>query len=89
MELNEESVNAHFVLMTNPKEYNLPFRPFEECFEKSDEVTAQHILYRYYKTENPNCAKVFFYIILEKIYERAYLKDKDGYLGYPMKYKKL
>ena len=86
MQLNEESVNAHFILMTKPQDYKLPIRPLEECFEPSEEVTAQHILYAGYRKENPNCAKVFFYIVLEMVYGRAHLKDKDGYLGFPMKY---
>lgn len=89
MTINEETVAAHFELMTKPKDYDLPFRAFEDCFEPSDEVTAQHILYRDYRPENPNCQKIFFYIVLQKVYGPAHLKDKDGNLGFPMKYKEI
>jgi hypothetical protein len=89
MELNQETVAAHLELMTKPKQYGLPFRPLEECFEPSELVTAQHVLYQFYASENPNCSKVFFYIILQEIYGPAHLLDAGGDLGYPMKYKEI
>jgi len=86
MELNEASVNDHFELMTNPQKYNLPIRPLEECFEPSEEVTAQHILFRDYQKESPACMKIFFYIVIQKVYGMPHLKDSNGNLGFALKY---
>ena len=86
MELNEQSVAAYHELMTNPTEHGLPIRPLKECFEPSEEVTAQHILFRDYIKESPACPKIFFYIVMEMVYGRVHLKDADGNLGFPLKF---
>ena len=85
--LTEATVDAHFELMTNPQKYNLKFRPLEECFEVSETVTAQHILFKDYAVEVPMCPKVFFYIVMEKVYGRACEKDTSGLLGFKLKFK--
>lgn len=86
MELNNESVDAHFELMTNPKKHGLPFRPLEECFEVSDEPTAQYILFKDYQGEVPQCGKVFFYIVMEKVYGFPGVKDASGNLGFKLRF---
>lgn len=86
MQLNHETVNAHFELMSNPKKYGLPFRPLEECFEFSDVPTAQHILFRGYSTEVPQCAKRFFYLVMKKVYGFPNVKDANGNLGFKLRF---
>lgn len=86
MEINRETVEAHFILMTKPKEHGLPIRPLEECFTASEEVTAQHILFESYQRENPRCAKVFFYIVMQRIFGQPVFKDKNNNLGFKLKF---
>lgn len=84
--LNEQSVAAYHELMTNPAQHGLPIRPLEECFEASDTATAQHVLFRDYQKESPACPKIFFYIVMEKVYGRARHKAPDGNLGFKLKF---
>lgn len=84
--LNEQSVAAYQELMTNPARHKLPIRPLEECFEEADEATAQHVLFRDYQKESPACPKIFFYIVMEKVYGRARYKAADGNLGFKLKF---
>lgn len=87
MELNQQTVDAHFELMTNPKKHNLPWRPLEECFEPSETVTAQHILFNDYLAECPAVPKLFFYIAMEKVYGRALFINAEGDLGFKLQFK--
>lgn len=84
--LNEQSVAAYHELMTNPAAHKLPFRPLEECFEESETVTAQHILFKDYQREAPACPKIFFYIVMEKVYGPARYKDERGDLGFKLRF---
>lgn len=87
IQLNEATVDAHFELMTKPQKYNLDFRPLEDCFEESETVTAQHILFKDYATEIPMCPKIFFYLVMEKVYGPAREIDAQGNLGFKLHFK--
>lgn len=86
IELNEESVTAHYELMTNPQIYGLEFRPLKECFETSETVTAQHILFKEYFAEVPQVPKIFFYIVMERVYGFPAHKDQGGNLGFKLRF---
>jgi hypothetical protein len=87
MELNQQSVDAHLKLLSDPKAYGLPFRPIEECFEKSETVTAKHILAKeFIENEVPSLHKLFCYIVMDKVFGLCDGKDEKGSLGYHLKF---
>lgn len=85
--LNQETVEAYAQLVTDPAAYNLPFRSIKECFEKSDTVTAKHLLAGdYIRNEAKLLPKIMCYIIMDNIFGQCDGKDADGYLGYHLKF---
>ena len=87
MDLTPETVKAYETLLTKPKENGLKFRPINECFEKSETVTAKHILAKQYINEvNKPLPKFFVYIIMDKLFGQCDGKDKNGYGGYHLKF---
>lgn len=81
MILDEQTVNAYKNMLSNPKEYNLPFKSLGELLIPSDKVIAKHILYNDYKKAiDRNVPKVVFYIIMDEIFPIG--KAEDGNLGY-------
>lgn len=88
MDLNSESVNAYKTILSDPAKYEFDFKPIHECFEKSDRVTAKHILAKEYMDyiQKP-IAKVFVYIIMDEIFGLCDGKDDHGNLGYHLKFK--
>lgn len=90
MEINQESVKAHKELMLNPAKYGLVFRPLEECFENSNEIKPNHLLFKDYQKECPNISKVFFYIVMQDIYgfplRNPLNSGKHTDLGYKLKF---
>jgi hypothetical protein len=56
-------------------------------FEKSDEVTANHILYQQFieSSKWKGLPKIIFYILMSDVYGQPHLKDKKGLLGYALK----
>lgn len=63
-------------------------RPFKECFELSDTIRAQHLLFQDYLKEDSNARKFIFYLALKENGLRAkYGKDKaNGCIGYGLAY---
>ena len=87
IQLNESTVEAYQRLVCNPSVYNLQFRSITECFIKTEEVTAKHILAgQYIKNETPLLPKLLCYIIMDNIFGQCDGKDQDGHLGYHLKY---
>jgi hypothetical protein len=70
--------------LVDPKGNQQDFDPFHECFEKSDIVTAKHILAQQYlkKINRPNIPKLILYIIMDKELGICNGKDDSGNLGY-------
>ena len=88
MELNEATINAYKTLIIKPKENGLPFESLTECFEKSDKITAKHILARQFidYIDRP-LPKAILYIIMDEIYGPCQGKDENKDLGYYLKFK--
>lgn len=87
MVLSPETVNAYKELLTNPQKHGLKFKPLNECFEETKEVTPKHLLFEafldYLQKPLP---KVIFYIIMDELYPHLTGKDettKD--FGYRLK----
>lgn len=81
MILDEQTVNEYKKMLSNPKEYNLPFKSLRELFIPSDKAVAKHILYEdYQKAIDRNIPKIIFYIIMDEIFPVS--KAEDGNLGY-------
>lgn len=88
MEINEESVKAYLAIISDPAKYQLSFRRIQECFEKSEIVTAKHLLAdSYIVNEATELPKIFCYIIMDEIFGQCDGKDSNGDLGYHLKYK--
>lgn len=89
MELNVNSVAAYRAILENPTKYGFSFRPITECFDQSEAVIANHILFQSFHEEVPNLPKIFFYIIMEELYGAPNGKDAQGNLGYHLTFKPL
>lgn len=91
MLINTESINAFQTLVTDPKKYNLKFRPITDCFEKAEQVTAKHILakqYMVYMTYmGADMPKLVCYIVMDNIFGLCDGTDTEGLLGYHLKFK--
>jgi len=87
MELSTRSVAAYRAILEDPKKFGFPFRPIQEMFDQSEEVTASHLLFQAFQEEVPGLPKLMFYIILEEIYGGPNGKDKNGNLGYHLSFK--
>lgn len=90
MELNQESIAAYKELITNPAKHGLKdITPLTEFFEKSDKVTAKHILAKAYMDHVArDLPKVILYIVMDEIFGICDGKDEDGLLGYHLTPKK-
>lgn len=53
--------------------------------EESETVLAQYLLFNEFSILYPNYPKLIFYIVLDRIYGVAKLKDKNGFLGRKLK----
>ena len=86
MELNPQTIDAYKELLLNPSKHKLDFKPINECFEKTDRVTAKHILAKefitYLKKPLP---KVILYIVMDQVFGQCNGKDSNGDLGYYLK----
>jgi hypothetical protein len=88
IELTPAAIEAYKEAVSNPSKHNLKMRLFAECLQKSETITASHILFdAYHKNENHKVPKVIFYMLLEDIYGQAQGKDGDGYAGYFLSFK--
>jgi hypothetical protein len=87
MDLNEESINAYKTILEDPAKHGFDFRPLSECFEKAEQATPAHLLFKefldYIQKPLP---KVFFYIIMDRLYPKA--KAPNGDMGYLVTFKK-
>jgi hypothetical protein len=88
MYITPETVTAFKNILLNPSEHGCSFRPITDCFEKSEAVTANHMLFNEMKErETPRLPKFFFYVIMEELYGPPNGKDKNGDLGYHLTFK--
>lgn len=85
--LCREVIEAYKTLLTQPGANGLSFKPITECFEKSETVTAKHILAKQFLTylDKP-LPKVILYIVMDQIFGLCDGKDSNGYLGYHLKF---
>ena len=87
MILNPQTIDAYKELLLNPSKYNLDFRPITDCFVKSDNVTAKHILAKKFTDYlNKPLPKVILYIVMNQVFGQCDGKDTDGYLGYHLQF---
>ncbi|KKN15085.1 hypothetical protein LCGC14_0989600 [marine sediment metagenome] len=88
MNLNPETIGAYKELLLNPSKHKLDFKPITECFEKSDDVTAKHILAKeFIDYLNKPLPKVILYIVMNQVFGQCDGKDSSGNLGYHLKFK--
>lgn len=88
MQLTPALVAAYKEALQNPQNHELDFEPLENCFIKSDTVTANHILARQYLDYTARgIPKVIFYIIMQEIYGHPKGKDAEGHFGYYLTFK--
>ncbi len=81
MNITQESIAAYKELMTNPNGHGLTFPSLAQIFEETEQATAKHILFQQYiNIIKKPLPKVFFYIIMDKLYQQA--KAEDGNIGY-------
>ena len=87
MILNEQTIGAYKELLTNPFKHGLTFKPITECFEKSEKVTAKHILAKEFTDylDKP-LPKVIFYIVMNQLFGQCDGKDENGNLGYHLRF---
>lgn len=65
------------------------FKPFNELFETSEQVTAKHKLFEQFVTVTGcQIPKIFIYIVMDDIFGNCTEKDEDGNLGYRLKLNK-
>lgn len=87
MELNPQVIDAYKQILSNPSEHGFDFKPIKDCFEKSEKVTAKHILFNqfieYIKKPLP---KLIFYILMDEIFGVCNGKDESGNLGYHLQF---
>ena len=84
MILTTEAVDAYQELMTNPQKHGFEFPSLKDVFEETEGATAKHILFKQYiDLINKPLPKIFFYIIMDKLYHTK--KASDGNLGYCVK----
>jgi hypothetical protein len=85
MTINEQSISAYKQILTNPAEFNMPFKSIDDIFEPSSTAIAKHIVYeKYQRIIDRNIPKLIFYIIMDGIF--AQRKADDGNLGYLLKF---
>lgn len=85
MTINEQSISAYKQMLTNPVEFNLPFKSIDDIFEPSSTAIAKHIVYeKYQRLIDRNIPKFIFYIIMDGIF--AQRTADDGNLGYLLKF---
>lgn len=89
IQLTPETVDAYKTLITKPKENGLQFDAITDCFEKSETVTAKHILAEAYiiHIDKP-LPKVILYIIMDDLFGQCNGKDENGCLGYYLRFSK-
>ena len=88
--LSEETVKmAYDILvegqMTTKEEKKC--KPFNDCFESSETVTAKHILWEdFVSATGCQIPKVFGYIVMDKLWGLCTGKDEKGFAGYHRKF---
>ncbi len=87
MQLTPEVVAMYKDFLVNPAKHKLDYKPISECFEKSETVTAKHILWHEYIAylQRP-LHKVIGYIIMDEVFGQCDGKDEKGSLGYHLKF---
>lgn len=93
MTITPEVVEAYKIAITKPKENGLPFEPIQDLFEKSETVTAKHILAKQYAEyiakPIPIIPKLILYIIMNELFGPYTATDENGNLGYYLKFKEV
>lgn len=86
--LDPQTIAAYEEIITNPKQHGFDFVSISDFFEKSESVTAKHILAEaYMKYINKPLPKVILYIIMDRIFGQCTGKDEKGFAGYHLKIK--
>ncbi|WP_126654110.1 hypothetical protein [Chryseobacterium aureum] len=81
MVLNNELIQAYKQMLSNPKDYNLPFKSIDEIFDPSDNAIAKHSVFEKYQSLiQRDIPKVVFYIIMDGLFVQR--KADDGNLGW-------
>lgn len=84
--LSNETIDAYKTILSNPLEHGFSFKPLKECFEKSEKVTAKHILFeQLIELIKVPLPKIIFYIIMDEMFGFGNDKDENGFLGYSLK----
>ena len=74
--------------LVDPAGNSLDFKPFHECFEKSETVTAKDVLARDYLLKiKRDIPKIILYIVMDKELGQCDGKAENGCLGYHLKVK--
>lgn len=83
MNLTPQTIAVYQELITNPVKYGFEFTPITDFFEKSDIITAKHVLAESYILHvRERLPKLILYIIMDNIYGQCNGKDAKGNLGY-------
>ena len=86
IQLTPETISAYKALITSPKDNGFEFTSITEYFEKSETVTAKHILAESYVNHiNKPLPKVVLYIIMNEIYGQCIGRDENKIMGYYLK----
>lgn len=72
-------------VIMDPAANDLPFKPMKEYFQKSETVTAKHILAQEYM-KIVNIPKLILYIIMDEEFGQCDGKDESGALGYHLSF---
>lgn len=81
MNLTPALVASFKEAILDPSAHDLPFKPLKEYFQKSETVTAKHILAQEYM-KIVNIPKIVLYIIMDEEFGQCDGKDEKGALGY-------
>lgn len=69
------------------KEPIFGYRPVNDCFEITDKIRANHLLFEDFKKERTDVSKFVFYMWLEQNELKAKRgKDEKGNMGFGLKY---
>lgn len=89
MKITPEVIAAYKELVLNPQKNGLPIDSLTDCFEKSDTVTAKHLLAESYINHiNKPLPKIILYIIMDDVFGQCDGKDENKDLGYHLKFTK-
>lgn len=80
-------VEAMVEILKSPKKHGLAMDDFSTYFVDSETVTAMHELTEDYIGINKAIPKMVVYMLFYHFYNKPILTDKNGDLGYKLKFK--